>query len=222
MSRLVDIAVGTMRATYERADAEMAKRLALHKKEISCKRGCCSCCHIMAVISLAEGIILADKVLRMPKAERLRVTRALRRSAPPLGMTADEYALLGIPCAFLDVETKDCTVYEDRPAVCRYHFVESPPEDCKPGVPRRVAILDTLDYEEEAHSASAKLTGQLIGAPIPYMVLHGMASLDPTKRKGAKGMATPMQWLARAKEADKEAIKQLSLQLPEERYRLAL
>ena len=117
-------------------------------RSISCKSGCAACCRHMALISDIEARALAAVVAQMPEPRRsivrARFAAARQRMEeaglaeparhvdhlPPdhLKALATAYFRLGIDCPFLEDER--CSVYDDRPLVCRKLVVTSPPEWC--------------------------------------------------------------------------------------------
>lgn len=195
MFQIVEKARVELKAAYAKLDGIVERELAAGNIAVTCKRGCYSCCRIIAAISLVEGLLLADKVLHMPKRQRLELIRRLKDSCADADTSINDYANMGHHCGFLDMATKDCTIYEDRPAACRYHYVGSPPELCRPGKVKKIAQLDLLDMENAVQALSAKLTGHIIAAPLPNIVLHCMYILDPTKKKTVAGVAHPLDWL---------------------------
>jgi Fe-S-cluster containining protein len=147
-------AARALTATVTEAALEQARR---QGRSISCRAGCGACCRQLVVISQVEARALADLVAAMP-AERQAVIRArfaaaLRRLeeaglldpteprggrallGPDVGSrqrlvweVATRYYRQQIPCPFL--ENESCSIYEDRPLVCREYHVTSPPECC--------------------------------------------------------------------------------------------
>jgi Fe-S-cluster containining protein len=117
-------------------------------RSISCKSGCAACCRHMALISDIEARALTAVVERMPEPRqsvvRARFTAARQRmeqaglveparhveQLPPdrLRALATAYFKLGLDCPFLEDER--CSVYDDRPLVCRKLIVTSPHEWC--------------------------------------------------------------------------------------------
>lgn len=185
----------TLPTVYTGIDASIQE--GLRSEKISCERGCYHCCRIVALTALAEGVLLGRHVLQMPQAQRIAVTERLRESAVPEEMSNVDYARLGHHCGFLDMDTKDCVIYEKRPASCRYHFVVSPPELCACDTSHKIMILNLIDAERVVHEMSYSLTGVYLVAPLPNMVLHCMAALDRTKNKATKGVAGPVRWTQR-------------------------
>jgi Fe-S-cluster containining protein len=126
-------------------------------RKISCRAGCAACCRQLVAISLIDAQALADLVASMPQ-ERQAIVRSrfasnIRRleeaglldpnepkgSRALLGpelptvefavrAVATRYFQQQIPCPFL--ENESCSIYSERPLVCREYHVTSPAEDC--------------------------------------------------------------------------------------------
>ncbi len=114
----------------------------------SCKAGCAACCRHLVPLSVPEAYHIRDLVERQPEprrsALRARFAEARRRLAQaglldallapqPFGPGeaiphGEDYLGLGIACPFLEEES--CSIYEERPLVCREYLVVSPPEWC--------------------------------------------------------------------------------------------
>jgi Fe-S-cluster containining protein len=127
-------------------------------KPVSCKPGCAACCRQMVPVAPAEAVALARIVDSLPPARRREIQRRFASAiarvrhaalvdpdspddapilcAPDAGSRdasrnawLDAYFYLGIDCPFLENET--CTIYEQRPAICREYLITSPPENCR-------------------------------------------------------------------------------------------
>jgi Fe-S-cluster containining protein len=147
----------TFRAYTEAAVAHAIDYSIAQGKTPSCRAGCSACCHHQMVpISTTEARRIAAVVDAMPEprrsAVRARFDDADRRitvwnesSGQGLGLnrerqTEDErlgaYFSLGISCPML--ENDQCSIYEERPLVCREYLVTTPAENCarleEPGV----------------------------------------------------------------------------------------
>jgi Fe-S-cluster containining protein len=117
-------------------------------QKVSCKKGCGACCRQLVPIAEAEAHHVRDVVDRLPEPRRTeirgRFARARRqleeagllekllhpdRWAEGEGMGVGmSYFDQGIPCPFLEEES--CSIYEERPLVCREYLVTSPAEHC--------------------------------------------------------------------------------------------
>ena len=104
---------------------------------VPCRAGCTACCHGPFDISVADVELIGEALDRMPAADRARVTeraqallarmRALEPTWPPPyavdALGGDRFdrltdALAAEPCPLLD-EAGRCSIYADRPLVCR-------------------------------------------------------------------------------------------------------
>src|SRR5206468_1904710 len=110
--------------------------------------GCNHCCYKPINASIAEGALVALQTFH--DRERIKpVLRAQLARAENVDDPENNYFALHEPCAFLDLKSGDCTVYEVRPAACRGHYTVSSPTRCDPAVVpigTRVAFLDTSRY----------------------------------------------------------------------------
>jgi Fe-S-cluster containining protein len=100
----------------------MTAALAPH---VACKPGCSQCCHMNTVIYEHEAIRLAEvsgrKMARLP--------------FRPLGVVHVEgMKFNGKPCPFL--VDNSCSVYEDRPLLCRtHHSLRESADECSMDIP---------------------------------------------------------------------------------------
>jgi Fe-S-cluster containining protein len=119
---------------------------------VSCRKGCAACCRQMVAVGELEAHYLRDLVARLPEPRRTeicaRFAAAHQRFAQAglqerllhfnectrseLDQLSREYFALQVPCTFL--EDEECSIYADRPLLCRQYLVVSPPERCsEPG-----------------------------------------------------------------------------------------
>lgn len=158
------------------------ERSAAAGKPVSCRAGCSACCRQPIMISAAEAYNLAGIVESMPEERRnavkLRFRNAVERieelgwfdrfdefsAAARLGQKADlegafvtllsEYMAQRVECPFLDGGL--CSIYEDRPLMCREYMVTSPPENCEHPRPETTARLPISGEVSEAFAGLAK------------------------------------------------------------------
>jgi len=125
-------------------------------KAISCRAGCAACCRPLIPIAPAEAVRLAEVVLAMPKERRRAVKKRFEKAVQrmeqaglldaraPRGRaallstrtgaaeawedTSRRYFEAGIPCPFLENET--CSIYAERPMICREYHVTTPAPLC--------------------------------------------------------------------------------------------
>lgn len=74
----------------------------------ACKSGCSHCCHIPVTISQAEAHAIGRVTGRTP--------------TPPAKLQPVEIRGYESPCPFLDKKTQGCSIYQERPFVCRSHM----------------------------------------------------------------------------------------------------
>lgn len=158
-------------------------RVETQGKSISCRRGCSACCSQLVPISPAEAHAIQAVVDALPDAARARVLSrfeeagrrieasglAARLRAPVWDSDQEGYVALalayfklGIPCPFLDDEGA-CSIYLDRPVICREFLVTSPAERCAnpaPGAVEAIPLpgqvsrkLSALDWAGKKHDA---------------------------------------------------------------------
>ncbi len=139
-------------AAYEVVAAVISRGVERGGSAVSCRRGCGACCRQVVPVSQAEARHLQAAVDALPEGrrseirERFAAARAKLESsglAPRLAWPqqlsdaerqslAIEYFRLGIACPFL--ENEECSIYADRPLVCREYLVTTPAENCaRPG-----------------------------------------------------------------------------------------
>ena len=145
------------------AVVQMAEQVAERKdKSISCCAGCSACCLQLVPIAPLEAIHLARVVDAMPEPKRStvrqRFTKAVERlqQAGMLGQLedamdadnvdsaerkriGDDYFRMGLPCPFL--EEGNCSIYADRPLICREYLVTSPAANCDNPTPETINML---------------------------------------------------------------------------------
>lgn len=130
-----------------------------HGEKISCKAGCGACCCQPVPISQSEVYQIAEVVEAMPEPRRSEIKEKFRQgvkhfaeigwfqklestvhaSAEVRQSVLDEYFHQGISCPFL--ENQSCSIYEERPLVCREYLVTTPAENCKNPKPETIRTI---------------------------------------------------------------------------------
>ncbi|MEZ5399840.1 MAG: YkgJ family cysteine cluster protein [Bryobacteraceae bacterium] len=116
---------------------------------VTCSKGCGDCCSQMVPLRRMEARRLAAMVERMEEPRRTEILGRFAAARERLAAAAmldaverpreqgdldwEEFALryfhLGIPCPFL--EDGSCSIYAERPLVCREFLVTSDPKHCR-------------------------------------------------------------------------------------------
>ncbi len=117
--------------------------LELSQVKVSCQKGCSVCCNQLIPVSKAEVLFLHRLVDSMPKERQQKIKETIQRIKQALTQKKlphtlgeiyksprfeEEYFALGIPCPFL--EDGCCSIYKDRPFMCREYHVKSLPSLC--------------------------------------------------------------------------------------------
>lgn len=203
-----------MTALYETLDVSVAK--AVEPLNVSCKVGCAGCCYQLTLVTLPEGVAIAEYFL----------SDTQRRNLIPLLMRSfyeqvqqiqpghykeirQAYFQKKVPCTFLDEDSKLCTIYPVRPSTCRYHLVVSDPALCQPeaGI-QPVGRVNTLAVEHQVLSEANRVSNQtkvpLFIAPLPVVMLwafklliEGRSAFDAALKEenGALGLNVWMEML---------------------------
>jgi Fe-S-cluster containining protein len=117
----------------------------------ACKTGCSHCCHISAIITQSEADSLAAASGR--KAKRLA-------DVSPTIEARDKW--FKVPCPFL-VKGR-CSVYEDRPIVCRLLFnLADNPYFCDTAIPPQDSHVTMLNLHELEQGYVKAFIGQTWG-----------------------------------------------------------
>lgn len=145
-----------------------------HVKGLSpCTSGCAACCHTQVSVTKDEADLLASLILNGVSIDRdkLHVQMAIKNSSAAwYALTYEERK-----CVFLDSENK-CSVYEDRPSVCRTNAVLGEASQCDTSQgPKPTRLVNTPEadlaiYASYLHSAE--------GGTLPYMLAKSLKITD--------------------------------------------
>jgi len=173
-------AIVEIKKLYASLDGEVSRGIRAAGHAVSCKKGCSVCCNILATTTLLEALVVATGLVIKPDWRDL--VPALRASAQSmLSNTEDEHARKNMPCVFL--KERECGVYVDRPAVCRYYFVSSPAEDCDASIETKmVTQIGCYEAKQTLWDACLYYIGERgrAQAPYPLQMLHALRHLAKT------------------------------------------
>ena len=145
---------------------------------IACGKGCSYCCHGFVGILPAEAFRLADAV-RAGKSGALDVAAVRARAVPLRGLGPDERIGRKLPCPLLG-DGGLCSVYADRPLVCRQATSLSLPACIEEfeGQDRNGRIEVSTVHLAHSSNAHVVLLGALAAAGLPTTAYELSAVLD--------------------------------------------
>ncbi|MEO7097247.1 MAG: YkgJ family cysteine cluster protein [Polyangiales bacterium] len=155
-------------------------------RTVSCSAGCAACCRPLIPISPIEAVSLLEVVRAMPEPRQSQVRarfagavarmeaaglleakaakgrqallqKDARGGESPWDNVSRRYHALQIACPFLENEA--CSIYEQRPMVCREYHVVSPKEYCATLDPRTEAIPWYVRLSEVLAEAGRAIVG---------------------------------------------------------------
>jgi Fe-S-cluster containining protein len=143
---------GRARLLHRLVDAEAATS----DIPLSCKKGCSACCHMEVEVTSYETGILKAIIDGGHKIDRERLLRQSLRSlqdpAWKQGTRNPENR-----CVFLNQEGS-CSIYENRPVMCRRHSVSTPAIHCDtPDAPITLRYFPRVDLMISAANEDPKM-----------------------------------------------------------------
>jgi len=171
-----------LRALEDRVVEVTVRQSEASGNKVSCCNGCAACCKAQPVpVTPPEALALLRLVESLPGARRKTIEERFADRVSRLrcagltehflqrkqSLTNDEaraiakrYFGLGLVCPFL--ENDSCSIYADRPFVCRQYLVTSPAELCLN--PFQNAVKP-LPMPIAAAGATLRVAEQILGAP---------------------------------------------------------
>lgn len=175
-------------------------------RSISCKAGCAACCRMLVPIAPAEAVRLAEVVAALPEERRRaveeRFAKAVQRleqiglleARAPRGRSALRSAKKGAKAAWEDVskryfkaqiacpllEDEACSVYPERPMICREYHVTTPASLCATLSPAVRGVARPVRMSEVMADAANRLVERAdFSVPLPLALewasVHGGA-----------------------------------------------
>ena len=146
-TRLLDV-LPVLNSLSDAIIGAVVKGVEAEGRAVSCRKGCASCCRQLVPVSEVEARRLRDLVESFPEPRRSAVKARfgalmgrlgeaglLDRFRQIDGLSGEQRQVLGrdyfasrLDCPFLEEET--CSIFGDRPLVCREYMVTSPAELC--------------------------------------------------------------------------------------------
>jgi Fe-S-cluster containining protein len=197
-----------MLSVYRALDPKFEELAA--KENVTCKKGCASCCYLQIYITLPEAVALAEKLSEDP----VRMQKVISDCYEQLNKLNPDNALhfkQMLPCVLLNEADKTCSVYDARPTACRHHYVVSPAENCSPlSENTEIVRLNTEKADAFVLSEALRVLQQhqmpALIAPIPVALLWAfrllaegeMKFIDALKDKEQLGVLDIRRWTSQA------------------------
>lgn len=144
------------------------------RMSVTCREGCSHCCRLPATATVPEMVPVVeyltsrgDWTKRRPALEKALDHQLAEFTTVNVLVEHERLAFFSrqLACAFLKEDR--CEIYPVRPAVCRYHMVVSPPENCEAGPKTKpIALVNLREIEQTVALQGAAELGELAGGPI--------------------------------------------------------
>ena len=188
-------------------------------KTVSCKAGCGACCRQIVPISDIEAHAIAEVIERMPEARRAHVMErfadAERRLAAikPLEEMIDgingpdrydfavAYFKYGVACPFLEDES--CSIYPDRPLICREYLVHTPVENCSKVGQGGIGVVP-ISRSSKALFRMSTVDDKPSETRVPLSLVPWWVARNPGNFKPAGGGEWMMRFVRSMEQADLE------------------
>lgn len=187
VGELRNLPAGAARARelHRRVDAAQERFAALRPGvvgQVRCARGCAHCCRLWVGVTRDEAALLAAGSVR-PDPDRMEAQRHWTSPAEFIGKPREQAS-----CVFLGPDGA-CSVYGDRPSICRAVLVASDPEFCRGGdlSTRITAVINP--YVEVVVSAALTLDAE--DEPAPPAGRHLASALREALEGGTANLPAP-------------------------------
>lgn len=194
---MVDVAA-RLRRHLPLLDRDVVQAIAA-QGDVPCARGCAGCCQNLILATVAEGLLIAERL----RGDAVSGTALRRRLAPEIARLADPgFARRGVRCVFLD-RADSCSIYRDRPIVCRAYAITGDPAQCYDDTIGSVELVDTFAVAARTGTAFAEiLPVEEHVVPLAIAVQLGLELLERGPQQFATWLHTeaelvlrPAHWL---------------------------
>ncbi|MCW5747309.1 MAG: YkgJ family cysteine cluster protein [Alphaproteobacteria bacterium] len=184
---------------------------------VSCKEGCAACCRQLISISDIEAHAIAETIGRMPEWRRAQLME--RFTAAERWLTAIKpaddiiealngaerrdfaiaYFRYGVACPFLEDER--CSIYLERPLVCREYLVHTPAERCSRVGESDIGVVPT-SHPSKALFRMSSIDDKRTETRVPLSLLPYWLARHPRTFKRAGGGDWMMRFVRSMEQAD--------------------
>lgn len=146
---------------------------AVASQNATCRKGCASCCNLLVSATVPEALAIVDYISQRPALwERFLGAMPLMKEQIRMlarkDMSREKYWAQQQPCTFLNLTTKECTIYPVRPSVCRSHVSIDDPEKCDIKYGEGLVSFLNLRFLDEAVWKTGQYLMKQRGLPLIY------------------------------------------------------
>jgi len=158
-----------LRTAYTLIDEQFEKGVKEKELQLSCKKGCASCCHQLLMVTIPEAMIVISHVMmsdyrianqfvqqfNKKGGEQIKLSLELMAESSQ-EVRATKWWQLQQPCLLLKESDNTCGAYMARPPACRTYAVISDPAKCKE-MDSKVLCCDVVPFEAMAFEVSKQV-----------------------------------------------------------------
>ena len=135
-AKLADLAPIARELSSKIADVGL-RHFKRNGKTFPCRKGCATCCHYIVVLAAPDAFRLVEEVHKMLPQRRTEVKKSFRKANEWFEQHTGNFqqtdglswsGKLRYPCPFL--HNNHCTIYENRPIICREWIVTGTEQKC--------------------------------------------------------------------------------------------
>jgi Fe-S-cluster containining protein len=193
-ARLADI-VPAARIICDKITDATTEQIRIQGRIIPCRKACAACCNYLVSLSVPEVLRFREEIFPKRKYQLnrtlqtyLHAARRIMKNRPPnhlfesslnssssfygTKILAAWYAGLNLICPFL--RNSQCTIYEQRPFVCREHFVTGSKWGCR----RKSGEAQVIEMPVQMGNVLCRLSEELCGVGDAVMMPLALAWCD--------------------------------------------
>lgn len=199
--------------------AASVEALENHGRHVTCKAGCGACCRQLVPIADFEAHAIAALIERMPEERRAHVRRRFAEAERQLAAArpldeiiaalngddrydfAVDYFSYGVACPFLEDES--CSIYPDRPLICREYLVHTPVEHCSKVGEHGIGVVP-INRASKALFRLSTMHDKPSERRVPLSLVPYWTSRNPANYPTTNGADWMMRFVMAMEQADEE------------------